>query len=111
MGVQGNTPGKLDRSRSDEETSGARFPKGHSLPPGGGPDWGRGVWYGSGDWTGTGLGVWGGGLVCLTPGCVFALVRCTHSQPQGTTVTFYQGISFAPAALSPGACIGLKPLY
>ena len=32
MGVQGHSPGKLERSRSDEEMSGAYFPKVHSLP-------------------------------------------------------------------------------
>lgn len=35
MGVQGNSPGKLERSRSDEENGGADFPKVHSLLTGG----------------------------------------------------------------------------
>ena len=35
MGVQGNSPGKRERSRSDEENGGADFPKVHSLLTGG----------------------------------------------------------------------------
>jgi hypothetical protein len=60
VGVQGNTPGKLDRSRSDEGKSEANFPKGHSLPAGGGRT-GKGMRVGAGDRTGTGVYVWGQG--------------------------------------------------
>lgn len=60
MGVQGRSPGKLERSRSDEEMSEAYFPKVHSLPLAGGRT--RTERPGVGAGAGLGLGcVWGQG--------------------------------------------------